>query len=55
MQWLPLQELREALVLGRVESTVILYMSGQELTRVDLNIHILYAHLTIAFTNLSCV
>ena len=43
MQWLPLQELREALILGRVESTVIQYMSEQAPTHVDLNIHITYA------------
>ena len=43
MLLLPLQELHEALILGRVESTVILYTFEQALMRVDLKTLILNA------------
>ena len=43
MLLLPLQELHEALILGRVESTVTLYTFEQALMRVDLKTLILNA------------
>ena len=47
---LPLQELHEALILGHVESTVILYTFEQALMRVDLNINILKVSIEILHT-----